>query len=56
MCSRLVAALGPVQLLGALATYDAMAIFLLALGSWLVVRATGKIGELLLVAAALLWL
>jgi 4-amino-4-deoxy-L-arabinose transferase-like glycosyltransferase len=46
-------ALGPVQALGAFATYDAMAIFLLALAAWLTVRASGRAGELLLVAAAL---
>jgi 4-amino-4-deoxy-L-arabinose transferase-like glycosyltransferase len=34
-------ALGPVQFLGAFATYDALAIFLLALATWLGVRAAG---------------
>jgi hypothetical protein len=47
------AALGPVQALGAYATYDAMAIFLLALATWLAVRGCGWSGELLLIAAAL---
>jgi hypothetical protein len=46
------AALGPVQALGAYATYDAMAIFLLALAAWLTVRARGRAAELLLLAAA----
>jgi hypothetical protein len=47
------AALGPVQALGAYATYDAMAIFLLALATWLAVRGRGWAGEFLLIAAAL---
>jgi Dolichyl-phosphate-mannose-protein mannosyltransferase len=47
------AVLGPVQVLGAFATYDAMALFLLALASWLVVRARGRLGELLLILAGL---
>lgn len=47
------AALGPVQMLGAYATYDAMAIFLLALSAWLTVRARGRTAEFLLLAAAL---
>jgi hypothetical protein len=47
------AALGPVQALGAFATYDAMAIFLLALSAWLTVRASGRAAEFLLLAAAL---
>jgi 4-amino-4-deoxy-L-arabinose transferase-like glycosyltransferase len=34
-------ALGPAQFLGAFATYDALAIFLLALATWLGVRAAG---------------
>jgi 4-amino-4-deoxy-L-arabinose transferase-like glycosyltransferase len=45
------ALLGPTQVLSALATYDAMAIFLLALASWLVTKSGGIRGELLLVAA-----
>lgn len=49
----LFAVLGPVQVLGAFATYDAMAIFLLALGSWLVVRARGRLSELLLFAGGI---
>lgn len=47
------AVLGPVQVLGAFATYDAMAVFLLALATWCAVRASGRLGELWLVAAAL---
>jgi 4-amino-4-deoxy-L-arabinose transferase-like glycosyltransferase len=47
------AVLGPVQVLGAFATYDAMALFLLALASWLVVRAQGRLAELLLIMAGL---
>lgn len=47
------AVLGPVEVLGAFATYDAMALFLLALASWLVVRAEGRPGELLLILAGL---
>jgi Dolichyl-phosphate-mannose-protein mannosyltransferase len=54
LCAAAVfAVLGPVQVLGAFATYDAMAIFLLALGAWLVVRATGRASELCLLAAGL---
>jgi Dolichyl-phosphate-mannose-protein mannosyltransferase len=44
--------LGPVQFLGSFATYDAMAIFLLALASWLVICADGKFSEPRLVLAA----
>lgn len=47
------AALGPVQRLGAFATYDAMALFLLALASWLVVRGQGQAAERWLVLAAI---
>jgi hypothetical protein len=47
------AALGPVQVLGAFATFDAMSIFLLALASWLVIRAQGWSSELLILAAGL---
>ncbi len=46
------AALGPVQRLGAFATYDALAVFLLALASWLVVRGREARGERWLLAAA----
>jgi hypothetical protein len=46
-------AVGPSQDLGAFATYDAMAIFLLALASWLTLRATGRLSEPLLIAAGL---
>jgi hypothetical protein len=45
--------LGPVQFLGSFATYDAMAIFLLALSSWLVIEARGRMSEPLLIIAAL---
>ncbi len=45
--------LGPVQFLGSFATYDAMAIFLLALASWLVIVARGWASEPLLVLAGL---
>ena len=43
--------LAPSQLLSAFATYDPMALFLLALSSWLVVRARGWASEPLLLAA-----
>ena len=45
--------LGPTQNLGAFATYDAMALFLLALAAWLAIRSGGRWGELFLVACAL---
>ena len=48
------AVLGPVQVLGAFATFDAMSVFLLALATWLVIRARGPSSELLLVAAGLM--
>jgi hypothetical protein len=51
--SAVFAALGPVQALGAYATYDAMAIFLLALATWLAIRGRGWAGEFLLLVAAL---
>jgi hypothetical protein len=51
--SALFVVLGPVQLLGAFATYDAMALFLVALAAWLVTRAQGRGGELLLAAGGL---
>jgi 4-amino-4-deoxy-L-arabinose transferase-like glycosyltransferase len=47
------AVLGPTQFLGAFATYDAMALFLLALAAWLAVRSRYRGGEALLVAAGL---
>ena len=47
------AALGPVQVLSAFATYDAMAIFLIALATWLMVRARGVGGEWFLIASGL---
>jgi hypothetical protein len=53
-CSALVfALLGPVQFLGAFATYDAMALFLLALAAWLVVRGSGPASELYLIGGGL---
>lgn len=45
--------LGPAQFLGAFATYDAMALFLLALATYLVVMARQWLSEPLLVAAGL---
>jgi putative flippase GtrA len=47
------AALGSVEFLGAFATYDAMALCLLAASAFLVVRASGRISEPLLILAAL---
>jgi hypothetical protein len=47
------AVVGPVQVLGALATYDATAVFFIALATWLVIRARGAWGELLLIASGL---
>ena len=47
------AALGTVQFLGALATFDAMSVCLTAFAAWLVIRAEGRLSELFLVAAAL---
>ena len=46
------AALGPVQFLGAFATFDALAVLLLALSSWLAVRSGGYRGELWLAGCA----
>ena len=51
--AALFAAFGMADQLGAFATYDAMALCLLALASWLVVRARGRLTEPLLIAAAL---
>jgi Dolichyl-phosphate-mannose-protein mannosyltransferase len=52
--AALFAVLGPVQFLGALATYDAMALFCLTLAAWLVVRASDRVSEpVLLILAAL---
>ena len=45
--------LGSAQFLGAFATYDAMALFLLALATYLVVMARGWLSEPLLIAAGL---
>ena len=51
--AALFAVLGPTQFLGALATYDAMALFLLAASAWCVVAARDRAdSSLLLVAAA----
>lgn len=47
------ACLGMTECLGPYATYDAMALFLLALASWLAVRSSGRWGELALIACAL---
>jgi putative flippase GtrA len=44
---------GPAADMGAWATYDPMAIFLLALSSWLAVRAGGRASELLIFCSAL---
>jgi 4-amino-4-deoxy-L-arabinose transferase-like glycosyltransferase len=44
--------LGVTQNLGAFATYDAMALFLLALAAWLAIRSGGRWGELALIACA----
>ncbi len=52
--AALFAVFGMTQVLGAFATYDAMALFLLAAASWLTVRASGRLGELLLILAAVL--
>jgi 4-amino-4-deoxy-L-arabinose transferase-like glycosyltransferase len=45
--------LGVTQNLGAFATYDAMALFLLTLAAWFAVRSDGRRGELALIACAL---
>lgn len=45
--------IGPVQYLGAFATYDAMALFFLALAACLTVSARGRLSEPLLILAAL---
>ncbi len=50
--AALFAAFGMADQLGAFATYDAMALCLLALAAWLVVRARGRFAEPLLIAAA----
>jgi Dolichyl-phosphate-mannose-protein mannosyltransferase len=53
--AALFAVLGPTQFLGAFATYDAMALFLLSASAWCVVRARDRDDStLLLVAGALL--
>jgi Dolichyl-phosphate-mannose-protein mannosyltransferase len=50
--SAIFAVLGPVQFLGAFATFDALAVLLLALSSWLAVRSGGHRGELWLAGCA----
>jgi len=45
--------LGVTQNLGAFATYDAMAVLLLALAAWFAIRSGGRWGELALIACAL---
>lgn len=45
------ACLGSTAFIGSLATYDAMALFLLALSCWFAIRANGRSGELMLVLA-----
>jgi len=47
------ACFGMTQNLGPYATYDAMALFLLALAAWLAIRSEGRWGELALIACAL---
>ena len=47
------AVLGPVQFLGAFATFDALAVLLLALSSWFAVRSAGHRGELSLAGCAI---
>lgn len=49
----LFAVFGAAGQLGAFATYDAMALFLIALAAWLVVRARGWVSEPLLICAGL---
>jgi hypothetical protein len=53
LATALFVTVGPTQDLGAFATYDAMAVFLLALAAWLTVRAADGVSESLLVAAGL---
>ncbi len=54
--AALFAVLGPTQFLGALATYDAMALFLLAASAWCVVAARDRDDStLLLVAGTVPW-
>jgi hypothetical protein len=53
LAAGLFVVVGPTQDVGAFATYDAMAVFLLALATWLAVRARGWVSEPLLIAAAL---
>jgi Dolichyl-phosphate-mannose-protein mannosyltransferase len=51
--AALFAVIGPVQFLGALATYDAMALLCLTLAAWLVVRSSDRVCEpLYLILAA----
>ena len=46
------AATGSVQFIGSFATYDAMALFLMALAAWLVIMARGRLSEPLLILGA----
>ncbi len=50
--AALFATFGMASQLGAFATYDAMALCLIALGAWLTVRATGRFSEPILLLAA----
>ncbi len=51
--SAVFAVLGPTQFLSAFATYDPMALFLIALTSWLVIRGHGRASELFLIMSGL---
>jgi 4-amino-4-deoxy-L-arabinose transferase-like glycosyltransferase len=53
MSAAFFATLGWADQLGAFATFDAMAIFLIALSSWLVVRGRGLLSEPMIILAAL---
>lgn len=53
LATALFVTVGPAQDLGAFATFDAMAVFLLALAAWLTVRAAGRLSEPLLITAGL---
>ena len=53
IAAALFAFLGPVQYLGAFATYDAMALFLISLAAFLTVIARRRLSEPLLIMAAL---
>jgi len=51
--AALFAVLAPVQVLSSFATFDPMAIFLIALATWLAIRSRGRAGEVLLLTAGL---